>query len=431
MFKVLAYADYQKNKPVVIHEPQKYGNKLLSGVIEEELNAVALFEFKLTINNSYFRQFEELRSYVTVIDERTNQVKFTGRVQKSTVTMVANGQLSQNVTVENQLAYLHDTTQEYLKTSLLSVREYLQQIINTHNRQCEPYKRFILRRVTVNTNSERIYRSIGYDKTSATIKDKLLDRLGGYLVFEEVAGRLYLDYLASYGRQSQTPIQVSQNLKEASKEVIPDDLASVIVPLGAEVEESDPQVESKEHDFSKERVTIRSVNQGSLSISDPALVKRFGHIRKEVIFPDAKTPSHILNQGRRYLRLQRMLLIAWGVTVIELGLIDPRYEIFAVGNYHQVYHQLLSPQETLQIIAKKTDVINPQKTELKIGDRKHRFSHDQNHLKLVSQKNSLSQDRLQESLNRVYERTEDSHNRQLEEELAVLNQRLLALERNE
>ncbi|MGO2267141.1 MAG: phage tail protein [Vagococcus salmoninarum] len=409
MFKVIAYSDHTKTDPVIIHEPQKYGNKILTGAVEDELNAVSMFDFSLAMNNSYYRKFKELRTYISVIDEMTKEVIFEGRVIKNGVKMTSSGHVGQTITAEDKLAFLHDTTQEYMKTSLMNLRDYLHRIINTHNKQCEPHKRFTLRNVTVSTSSEKVFRSIGYAKTSETIKDKLLDRLGGYLVFEEVNDKLYLDYLKDYGEISDTPIQLAKNLKEATKETVPDGLATVIVPLGSEVDSKDSQEANQDHDFSKERITIKTVNNGNLELVDKELVKQFGRIRQELIMPDAKNPTYIKNQGLAYFKNQRIMLITWGVTVIELGLLDKRYDLFKTGNYHYIYNDLISPEERLQIISKKTNIVNPHKTELKVGNQKRTLSQYQNQLKSQDKKNRLARERVNESLTRVYEMTETSN----------------------
>lgn len=416
MFRVIAYSDYKKEDPIIIHEPAKYGNKILKGEIEQEINTVHTFDFTIAQNNTYYRNFSLLNTIISVVDLNTNKVEFEGRVADENVKMSNKGDVGQTILAEDKLAYLHDSSQEYMKTTLMDTPSYFKRLIDIHNKQVEPHKRFTVRNITVDTNSGKVYRSIGYADTFDTIKDKLIDRLGGYLVYEEVNGVLYLDYLEKLGEVSSTPIQLARNLKDASKNTTPDELATVIVPLGAEVERNHEETEAEkaDNDFSIERITIASVNNNSIELVDEKLVKQFGRIRKSIEFPNTTNKNILKSQGQNYLKNQRVLLIAWEVGVVEIGLIDERYELFKLGNYHTVYNPLLSDNEQLQIVAKKLNVIYPQSTTLKIGNQKKTLSQYQNQLGSQQKPIEAMKDRLKTNSFEVQEVKSSSENQKQE-----------------
>lgn len=416
MFRVIAYSDYQKKDPIIIHEPAKYGNKILKGVVDQELNSIHTFDFSIAQNNTYYRRFSLLNTIISIVDLNTDKIEFEGRVADETAKMSNKGEVGQTILVEDKLAYLHDSSQEYMRTTLMDTPSYFKKLIATHNKQVEPHKRFTVRKITVDTNSGKVYRSIGYADTFDTIKDKLIDRLGGYLVYEEIDGVLYLDYLEKYGEVSETPIQLARNLKDASKSTTPDELATIIVPLGAEVERNHEETEAEkaDNDFSIERITIASVNNNSIELIDDKLVKQFGIIRKSIEFPNTTNKTVLKNQGLNYLKNQRVLLVAWDVGVVELGLIDNRYELFKLGNHHIVYNPLLSNEEQLQIVAKNLDVIHPQSTTLKIGNQKKTLSQYQNQLGSQQKPIEEIKERLKTNSSEVKEVKNSSENQKQE-----------------
>lgn len=380
IYRIIAFEDYKKEKPIIIHEPSaSYGAKLIKAEMDEELNMITEVNIQAPIDNPFYQKFQGMKTCIEVINIRTNEKVFDGRCTIPEGSMNDSGLFSSSVTFESKMGYLHDSTQEYRTTQLTGTREYLEILINNHNKQVEPHKRFKVRNVTV--GKDKVYRSIGYKSTFETIKDKLIDRLGGYLVYEEVNGVMYLDYLQDYGEKKQSPIQISQNLLSASKKQDLTDMATVIVPLGAEIpKDSDEGMQKKESDFSKERYTIKSVNGGSIQLIDKKLHEEFGHIRKEIIYPNTENPSVLKSQGDQYLKNQRIALIDWDISVVEQGLIDDKYDIFKIGNYHLIDNEYLSPHEILQIVAKKTDLIEPIKTNLTIGNKNKSFSQFQNEM---------------------------------------------------
>lgn len=372
MYRVIIYENYADKTGVVIHEPGTSGNKLIKGDIHQELNMVDTFEFTMGIQNSYYRKVTPLANLVRVINVSNGHTEFYGRVSPFKTDMDSSGAFGQQVECENVLAYLHDSTQTYLKVQNTTIEAFFKKLISAHNSQVESWKQFKVGRVTVTNNTDNVYRYVGYADTFETIKDKLLDRLGGYLVVREEPDGMYIDYLKEYGEQKDSPIQIAKNLQSASREINVDELITRIVPVGAELEVE--HEESGVEDVSRPRVTIESVNNGKIYISDPELEKVFGIIQRPVFFENVNYPNILKQKGEEYKRNQRVMLITWTVTAIELGLLDKRFAEFQVGNFHPIDNQFLSPVETLQIVSKKIDILNPQKCTLTIGTSKKTLS---------------------------------------------------------
>lgn len=356
-----------------IHEPLNYGNKLSSGELKISLEGLGIstFECSLSIANSLYGKTKPITNIICVLDTNGKKV-FHGRIAKITKSMKANGEFSEKILCEDRKSYLYDSTQKYLKPTIMSVREYLQRLLNEHNRQVEPFKQMHLGNVTVG-DSEKIYRGIGYYKTAELIKDRLLDRLGGYLVLrEDTQGGLILDYLKDYGEVSRTPLQITRNLRSATRDIDISELATRIVPLGQEIETSE-NVEIGT-DFSRPKHTISDVNGGVDYLQDSKLIAEFGIIQKNVDFQNVTDHNILKRRGDEYLKNQRAMLVSWTVEVIELGLIDSRYELIQVGNSYPIENPMLYGAETLQVTEKAVNILEPQRIVLTIGSSKKTLS---------------------------------------------------------
>lgn len=376
MYRVVYADNPQMKKPIIVHDIGQM-NKASSGKIELTLNGLGISSFTFSINpkNTLYRKIKPLSNYIDVYDvhDENKPVKiFSGRVLRIGNKMSANGEFQEEVVCEDRKAFLHDSVQSYMKPTLMGVSEYLKKLLDVHNGQVEPHKMIYLGWVTVK-DDEPIYRGIGYESTADTIREKLLDRLGGYLILKEDAGRYFLDYLKDYGETSKTPLQITRNLRSATRDIDISELGTRIVPLGADLEQ-DETTEEIGSDFSRPKVNISSVNDGKIYLEDSALVREFGIITKTVNFPDTKSPGILRTKGLGYISNQRLMLVTWTIEALEVGLIDPRYEVIRLGNYYPVMNQFLYEKETLQVIEKKINILQPQRIELTIGSGKKTLS---------------------------------------------------------
>ena len=116
------------------------------------------------------------------------------------------------------------------------------------------------------------------------------------------------------------------------------------------------------------------MNDGKMYLADEELIKEFGFIRKSVIWTEIDNPSILLARGKQYLRNQKIALAKWTISAVERYLIDSRYSKFRIGNKHKIINAPLSGIETLQILEKKIDILNPQTVDLTIGSQSQSLS---------------------------------------------------------
>jgi endolysin len=250
--------------------------------------------------------------------------------------------------------------------------------LNQHNAQVEDYKRIHLGTVTVKSLTDKPWRYLGYESTWDTIRDRIVSNIGGYLTLRREESGLYLDWTSSVGKNQESPIQLGRNIKSASREISFDGIATQIMPIGADEKNSQKQSsdnkEEQGSDVTRKQIDISSVNGGKMWLEDAELVAKFGIIRKPVIWTEIDNPQVLKNRGLQYLRNQKIALAKWTVAAVERYLIDSRYVKFKIGNTHPILNAPLSGIESLQIIEKKIDVLNPQSVDLVIGSKSQSLS---------------------------------------------------------
>ena len=384
MYRVLLYDNPNRLNPKIVHEPYSYGEKIKESEVYLSLNGLGIstFEFTFNINNKYYQKIEPIINFIQIIDVVREQEIFYGRVAKITNQMDASGSFSQSFLVEDEKAFLYDSVQTYMKPTRMPVRDYLQKIIDIHNKQVEPYKRFKLGNVDVIDNGD-LLRGLGYQSTAETIKEKLLDRLTGNLILRRVDNTNYLDYISNYGDDSDTPLQLTKNLKSATRDIDISELFTRIVPVGQDIEDNSETDIEVGTDYSRPKYTIESVNNGKNYLDDPSLIEKFGLNTGIVEFSNVKEPSILKRRGQQWLKNQSLMLVTWDVEAIELGLLDSRYELITLGNSYKVDNQFLYSVERLQVIEKKFSILAPQKVNLTIGSKKKKLTDYQNEIKII------------------------------------------------
>lgn len=359
----------------VIHDPYSpRGNKIVHGEIKQAVNSIHELEFAIPLDHTMYQKMVPFKSIIEVVNLRDNEVEFVGRVLTTTNEMSTNG-FVQKVVCEDFLSYLHDSAQWFQKLANKGTEDYFRIIFESANSQIEEFKRITPRNITVHGKSDRPFRYIGYDSSWDTVRDRIVNNIGGYLTLRELNTKLYIDWTKDIGTTKESPIKLGQNIKSASREVDFDGLATIIVPIGADLQsQNQGQDEDQSPDVTRAQLDIRSVNDGKMYLADEDLIKEFGFIRKSVIWTEIDNPSILLARGKQYLRNQKIALAKWTISAVERYLIDSRYSKFKIGNKHKIINAPLSGIETLQILEKKIDILNPQTVDLTIGSQSQSLS---------------------------------------------------------
>lgn len=374
------------NSRKTIHDPYApKGGKIIAGEVTQALNTIHEFTFAIPFTHPLYNKMVPFKSIVEVVNLYDGAIEFAGRVLTTTNEMTTDG-FAQKVTCEDFLSYLHDSSQWFQKLPNRGAYWYLQEMITAANGQVENYKRYHIKTATVNSRTDKPYRYIGYESTWDCVRERIINNIGGYLRVYELNTVLHLDWTKDIGEVKKSPIQIGKNIKSASRTLDFDGLATQIMPVGADVQKEHPD-EDQSPDVTREQITIWNVNNHSLYLEDKELIKEFGIIRKPVIWTEIDNPSVLLARGKQYLRNQKIALAKWTISAVERYLIDARYDKFEIGNKHPIINAPLSGIETLQILEKKIDILNPQSVELTIGSQSQSLAAYQ--LQLQEAENSI------------------------------------------
>jgi len=365
MYEVTIYDGPGDTVGTVIHSPFPNDVKLSRGKVHQVLHGISDMEFTINLENPGWGKIKPLKTLIKVRDVKRNKTMFDGRVLKPTQQMNNLGMFLITYAAESKLAYLRDSRQRWGEYHNISVRDFLQVILDNHNQQVEEHKRFKLGNVTVTDSNDSLYRYLGYDDTYQTIKDKLLDRLGGFLVLREEPNGTYIDYLASVGTFSSTPIKLRKNLKDIQREIDPTGVITRLIPLGKTIESENPE----NTEASQPRLTIETVNSGFDYIDDPEMIEEFGIIEGTLVFDNVSDPNTLLQRGQEFFANQKAAKVTYTLHAIDLNLIDESFDSYEVGNWHTVENPVFAIEENVQIIEKEIDILNPVNNSLTIGEK--------------------------------------------------------------
>ncbi len=126
--------------------------------------------------------------------------------------------------------------------------------------------------------------------------------------------------MTDYANVNPQVIRFGSNILDLTQAIRGEDIATVLIPLGAKNEETD------------ERLTVEAVNDGKDYIEDEDAVALFGRIVKTVEFDDVTVASNLLSKGYEQLASQQLPTVTLTLSAIDLHLVDVSIERIKVGD---------------------------------------------------------------------------------------------------
>ncbi|AJG59159.1 MULTISPECIES: phage tail spike protein [Bacillus] len=365
-----------------IHSPSVNELKLPSGLIKKGINLIDSFNFGCYMNNPGFHKIKPLKTLINVLNTKTGKYEFEGRVLGPSKNMDNAGLHSDSYECEGEMGYLHDSVQKHLEFRG-TPKELFTKILDYHNKQVEDYKRFKVGNVTVTNSTNNLYLYLSAEKdTFETIKEKLLDKLGGELQIRKVNGVRFLDCLERVGEDKKTEIRIAKNLISMSCDIDPTEIITRLTPLGTRIESK----EGGATDASEARLTIESVNKGIPYLDDVEGIKEFGIQGGSITWDDVKIDTNLLSKGKDWLKNQKTILTQYKISAVDLYLIGLDIDSFEVGNSYPVINPVMGIDKQLRIVGKSLNINSPQGASLTIGDELKTLNQYQNDLKKSAQK---------------------------------------------
>lgn len=304
------YRVYCNNSP--LYDLRDEDLVLISPIVKIGENTAGSFEFSILPKHPRYEEVNELTSVITAYDG--DEELFCGRVVEITKDLYNR----KKVICEGELAYFNDSIQRPARYQGLTVRGYLETLVNIHNQQVKNQgidKTFKVGAVTVQDNNDYVYKYTNWESTLEVIKTDLLKTYGGYLRIRKENGVRYLDYLADYPNTNTQVIEFGSNLLDFTHDMVASDIVTAVIPLGARLEDV-TEVEGLDA-----YLTIKDVNGGVDYVYSQEAVKSYGWIFKTVKWDDVHVADNLLKKGKEYLSDIQFAQITLTVSAIDLHML--------------------------------------------------------------------------------------------------------------
>lgn len=301
------YRVYCNNSP--LYDLRDEDLVLISPTVKIGENTAGSFEFSILPKHPHYEEVNELTSVITAYDG--DEEIFCGRVVEITKDLYNR----KKVICEGELAYFNDSIQRPARYQGLTVRGYLETLVNIHNQQVKNQgidKTFKVGAVTIQDKNDYVYKYTNWESTLEVIKTDLLKTYGGYLRIRKENGVRYLDYLADYPNTNTQVIEFGSNLLDFTHDMVASDIVTAVIPLGARLEDV-TEVEGLDA-----YLTIKDVNGGVDYVYSQEAVKSYGWIFKTVKWDDVHVADNLLRKGKEYLSDIQFAQITLTVSAVDL-----------------------------------------------------------------------------------------------------------------
>ena len=338
-----------------------------ASVINPELDLQTGYAGELTLKvppeNPLYDNIRNRMSMISVF--RDDREIFYGEVRTREKDRFKN----QSIKATGALSFLADTILPQKEWHDIAPRDLLDAWLQLHNSQVEDRKKIYIGVVTIHDSNDSLYRITNRETTLEAIREKLVDRLGGYLRLRH-EDKLYLDWITieEYGKYCEQPIQFASNLLDYSETMTADDVATAVIPLGAAIEkESNGESEFYSHE---KNVDITSVNDGKDYIYSEEAVKNFGWVFRTAKWDDVTVPDNLLKKATEYLETTQYENLVVTLTAVDLSLFGQDYDSFDIGDRVLCNAPPYGMKKVFPIMEMKIPLQQPDQAQLTLGENR-------------------------------------------------------------
>lgn len=365
--KIEVYADEQ-----LVYDNNLEDLALLGLEVENNINKAGVAELVMPPGHPKYNSFVAYRTVVEVY--RDDALLFRGRSLHPTDDFYNR----RTITCEGERGFLQDGI----------MRPYLYQddpavifadVIGLYNAQVEAFKQFVVGEITVTDPNNYIRLESDKAEQIADTIDKLVERVGGYLVFTtNDSGQRVINWLAELPYRSSQVIEFGENLLDYARSDTNDELATVIVPYGAKVETVvetvDPETGETLTETTSEHVTIESVNDGLDFIQDYDAVALRGVISRPVYWDDVTEPINLLAKAQQYLAQHKLVITSLELSAVDLSALDSNIDTFQEGDQVRVRSKPHGVDEDFQLQVRHYNLLEPGKDTVTLGKEQKTLS---------------------------------------------------------
>ena len=306
---------------------------------------------KMPQNHPAFNRFVSYRTMVTIY--RDGVLLFRGRALIPSDDFYNN----RTITCEGERGFFLDSVIEpYLYQD--SPANIFKALIETHNAQVDDFKRFKLGSVTVTDANDYVRLESESAEPTADVLDKLIERCGGYLIFETNAqNERVVKWLSEIGRANNQPIEFGENLTDYTRTDSTEQPVTRIYPYGAADDEG-------------KRVTIDDVNNGIRYVEDAEAVALRGVIGAAVYWDDVTEPLNLLRKATAYLDEHKKILTSLQLTAVDLSLLDKSLDMYLPADRVDVISRPHGVDESYILMEKTEDLLSTMVGSIVLGKEK-------------------------------------------------------------
>lgn len=347
-----------------------------AAVINPELDLQTGYAGELTLKvpplNPLYGEIHNRKSMVSVY--RGNTEIFYGEVRTREKDRFKN----QPVKATGALSFLADSILPQQEWHDISPRDLLDAWLQLHNNQVEDRKKIYTGVVTIHDSNDSLYRITDRENTLEAIRDKLVDRLGGYLRLRHENDKLYLDWLTiqEYGKYCEQPIQFGENLMDYSETMTADDVFTALIPLGAAIEQETDE-NASEFERLEKNVDITSVNDGKDYIYSKEAVENFGWVWRTEKWDDVSVPANLLKKATEFLTSKQYESLVISLTAVDLSLFGQDYDSFDIGDRVLCNAIPYGMKKVLPVMEMKIPLQQPDQAQLTLGENLQQSFTDQ------------------------------------------------------
>ena len=351
----MIYEVFVDEKPLFYPNDEEaviYNSKL-----EEALNDAGTFTCTVPKSNPLFDEIYPRVSMVQILRDgkeiwcgqaRTYEEEFEGEKELSCV---------------GELAFLYDSIQPQDRFQNQTPAQFFNHLLAVHNSKVEDNKKFEPGVVTVTDPNNSIYRYTNYEDTLSAMRNKLCDSLNGYLRVRKSNGKRYLDLvrLEDYGKYCDQPIKMGYNMLDYAKENSGETIYTVLIPLGARLEES-------EVDGLDAYTNIKNVNNGKDYIYNEEAVKHFGMIWTTKKWDDVTEPANLKRKGEQWLETTQYETVSLELTAVDMSMLNQELDKFDLGDTIRAVAKPFGLDVTYPVQKKTTYLQEPEKNTITLSN---------------------------------------------------------------
>lgn len=292
---------------------------ILSPSLETELNSAGSFEFTLPPDHPNYDEITVMMTDIEVLED--GDLIFFGRVAEVSIDWYK----QKRVTCEGALAYLNDTAIRPHTFEGVLISDVFKHIIAQHNSQVAQNRQLNVGNITI--TDRYVYTEFEYDNCLSVLQSTCVDSTGGYLfVRKDENDVMYIDWLKDMPYASDQPVQFASNLLDLTQDVKAEDICTVILPLGGQVDGV--------------TLTIASVNGGSDILESASGISLYGRIIKIKQWSDIEDAQALKDKAQQWLEDEQYDKLTIEADTAELHYLDGSVGAFKVG---QMVNVISSP----------------------------------------------------------------------------------------